>query len=672
MLWLPQDVAATHWGPGTQVHGRGRLEAQHPAQPAAYTVQVRDLQQTAMQPVAATFGAIAAHVRHALVASSANVTGAELVPGFAVGDTSLVSDSLEAAMLESSLTHLVAVSGSNTGLVVAALVWLSARLGAGLRLRLAVAALGLGCFLVVVGPDASVQRAAVMAAVMLASGFGGRRSLALPSLGAAIVVLLAADPWQALQPGFALSVAATAGILLLATPLTRWLNTRARMPQPLALAFAVALAAQLSCGPLLLLLQPGLPAAGVIANVLAAPAAPIGTGLGLIAAVLAPFVPGAAHLAVVAASLPAQWVAWVAHVAANLPLARLAWPAGWWGAVLLAVCEVALITAWAINSSRIGLPTAGRIPLRQPWHTRPAPPRAHRLVVTVLVTGSLALVTAVTLATPIAQHLATPHGWAVVACDVGQGDALLLRDPAAPTEVMLVDTGDDPQLLAACLSRFGVHRIALLVLSHDDADHVGALDSIVHRVDAALVSPTPYAAQHSSREVIRELTAAGVPYRVATAGDTGQGVGDFSWHVLAPRRGTAPHTTNAASLIMMVQSGPMRVLLLGDSGQPEQAALIRTGHPLQVDVLKVAHHGSRDQDHRLTQATQADWALLSVGADNRYGHPAQSTLNALLQGGATILRTDHHGSIALAADAQGAIRPWVERMPQTAPTEAVG
>ena len=648
----------TRWGPGTPIEVRARLEAQAPGDPAAYTASALELRPTSRDehPAAA--------LRGMLSHTAAGVPGAELVPGFAVGDTSLVPQQLERAMLESSLTHLTAVSGSNTGLVIAVVLWCASRLGVGRRTRIVAAATGLAGFVVIVGPDASVQRATAMAAVLLVGDFGGRRSSALPALGLAVLVLLALDPWQALQPGFALSVAATGGILLAATPISKWLRRRARLPRWLSLPLAVALAAQLACGPLLLLLQPGVPVVGVLANLIAAPAAPLGTGLGLLAALLGPVSAQLAHLAVQAASIPARWVAATAEVCAGLPAARWNWPEGWPGAVLLAACELALLAAWALTRGQLALPGAGRAARRLPWRSARPAPRQIRLAASMLRAASLATIIALTLVAPLGSRLATPRGWSIVACDIGQGDAILLRDPALPSQVVLVDTGDDPEALGRCLDRFGVGRVSLLVLSHDDRDHVGALDSILERVDTALIAPTVQGEQTETRQVVRALERAGVPFQIGAQGLVRSSpAAGVDWQVLAPAPDSAPMETNAASLVMLVDAGATRVLLLGDTGEAEQAALLRTGPELHAHVVKVAHHGSADQHTSLPAEVSAQWGLVSVGADNRYGHPAPDTLAALARAGTRALRTDLYGSIALVPQPDDSLKPWVERSP---------
>ena len=674
LLWLDADPGIA-WAPGVGLDLTARLQRLPPGGPAfAASVRLEEIAAEAgeaarqgllpQQSLLGEAGRVAARLRAELRTTAQRVPGAELVPGFAVGDTALVGEDLDAAMRQSSLTHLTAVSGANCALVTAAVMRLLAWLGLGRRVRALAGGAALLGFLIVVGPDPSLQRAALMATVLLVSGFGGRRAVALPSLGAAMIVLLGVDPWQALQPGFALSVAATAGILLAADPLSKWSRRVLRLPRWLALPIGVALAAQLACGPLLLLMQPGLPVLGVLANVVAGPAAPLGTALGLLALLLLPMEPNLGGLAVIAASLPARWVGETARLAASLPLARWEWPEGWWGAALLALCQAALLLAWALVRGRVSLPTGGRAPPRRPWHPDEPAPRAVRVVAAVLGALAIGVGTSVVLIAPVVDRVGTPGGWAVVACDVGQGDALLLRDPAAPGRAMLVDTGDDPEALRDCLERFGVGRISLLVLTHDDADHVGALESIVQRVDGAMIAPTVIGESAAERRVVEILRSDGVPTRIGAAGDRSASAAPAKpgpgWEVLAPAADAAPVDTNAAGLVLRVQAGPIRVLMLADTGLEEQRALLASGADLGAEVLKVAHHGSSDQDPGFPLAVGARWGLVSVGADNRYGHPSDASLESLRNAGTRALRTDRYGSIALVPGANGDLAVWVE------------
>lgn len=702
LVWI-DGAADPRWGPGSRIRVTGAVRAQPPESDAAFEIAARG----AVESIPGTLDAAVstlAEARARLVAAAARVPGAELVPGFAVGDTSPIPELLGERMRATSLTHLTAVSGSNCALVVGAIAWTSARFGAGRRTRVVLSAAALVGFVALIGPDASVQRAAIMAGVMLASRFGGVPGSGLPALGAAVLFLLVADPWESRQAGFGLSVLATGGVLLLAPAIEERLRRFGRLPRVLALPIAMSVAAQVACGPGLLLIEPGIPLAGILANLLAAPAAPIGTGVGLIAVLLLGISAPAGGAAVVVASWASSWVAAVAEVCATLPLARLEWPGGWSGALLLVVVQCAPMIAAALRSGALGLPGGARARRRAPWRPAPPKPRAVRVAIALLASGAGGISAGITVAAPIAERAATPRDWAFVACDVGQGDALLVRDPRAPDSVVLVDTGDEPERLSECLRRFGVGRIRLLVLTHDDRDHVGALARVIDRVESAIIAPPvgqpvggaagqprqePCASDErvvAERRVLRELCAAGIPVELGEAGrrlalprngesasgsSSGPGSSALEVSVLAPSVGQRPADTNGASLVLRARASGFAMLLLADTGREEQATLLRERSDLSADLVKIAHHGSRDHDPRLASAVGAGLAVVSVGAGNRYGHPTAEAISSYEQAGSTVLRTDRHGSIAISPGDGGAAETWVERGDEDAGSRAM-
>lgn len=647
MLWLPA-VAPPSWGPGTVLELRGTAKRGPPAQLAAYEIRVREMNEIRTP----WSGKVAAQLRASLRDAAAQRSGAAMVPGLAVGDTSLIGAELESVMQDTSLTHLVAVSGSNCALITGAVVAVAARLGCGRRLRVIVAGFGLTAFVFLVGPDPSVQRAAVMAAVVLLSGFGGRRGKALPALGLAIILLLLRDPWQAMQAGFALSVVATAGILLFTAPVDSWIRSVLRFPRVLSLPLAVVLVAQVVCAPLILLFQPGIPVVGVLANLLAAPVAPAGTALGVIAMVLLPVLPQVGAAVLWCAAWAARWIQASGEVALVLPAGRWYWPGGAGGALLLAGVEVLLGVAWAI--------TRGVIPLGSsnfgiaPWAARIPPPRRVRMWVTVLAGLATGVIVAFTVVIPTAIKLGVPKDWAMVTCDVGQGDALLVRDPEEPDEVMLVDTGADPELLTRCLDTFGVTRIALLVITHDDHDHMGAASRTLPLVDSALIAPA--APEHVAvRPLRRELERAAIPVTIGTPGMKSDPERRLRWQVLGPEPRPRYDDTNATSIVLLAEVAGVHFLFLGDTGEDEQRWLQRRYPNMRAGVVKIAHHGSRDQHFEFYQSLEASLALVSVG-ENRYGHPNGPLIDALEGSGTSVYRTDELGSIALTIGDDAVVR----------------
>ncbi|MFB9644036.1 ComEC/Rec2 family competence protein [Agromyces lapidis] len=553
--------------------------------------------------------------------------GGALVPGLAIGDTSAVGEPLDAAMKASSLSHLTAVSGANCAIVTAAAFALAAALGLRRGIRVIIALLALGAFVVLVTPESSVVRAAVMAVVVLIAVAAGRPGGGLAALALAVVVLLVVDPWYARDYGFALSVCATAGLLVLAGPLSRALARV--MPVPFAVMLGVPLAAQLACQPVLVLLDPAIAVYGVPANLLAAPAAPLGTVAGLIGCLLLPVLPSLGYAAMQLAWLPAQWIAVVANTLAALPGGRLPWLPDAPGALLLAVC-----TALAL-----------RLVLG-----RPLGRRARTSMVALLVIA-VAVQLGVVVGGQVITRISRPGDWEVAACDVGQGDAVLLRSGEATA---LIDAGPDPAVLTRCLDLLGVERIDLLVLTHWDADHVGGVAAVEGMVTTVLHGPLD--GERSSR-ALDPLLAEGAEATAVTAGAHGA-LGRTQWRILWPVPDTPPG--NDASVVLEVAAPSYRGVFLGDLGEDAQRRMLTDSGLGRVDLVKVAHHGSADQRDALYERLGASVGLIGVGADNGYGHPTDRLLELLERTRTMPLRTDLSGTIVLSPDGNG-MRVWSER-----------
>jgi competence protein ComEC len=280
----------------------------------------------------------AGRVRDALRTACADLGDDEraLVPGLVLGDTSAMPSSLTDAFRTTGLTHLMAVSGTNVAIVIGAVTLGVRRLGVGHASRMILAGLALVGFVVLVRPAPSVLRAAVMGGVVLVAGVLGRRASPVPLVAAAVLLLIALDPFLARTPGFAMSVLATVAIVVLAPVWTERLSTR--MPRAIAAAIAVPAAAQLACTPVIVAVFGQLTPLAVPANLLAAPAVAPATLVGLAAALLAVVSPGLASTVAWAAGLPAGWLAGVARTMSALPGAGARWPSGLSGVLVLAAC----------------------------------------------------------------------------------------------------------------------------------------------------------------------------------------------------------------------------------------------------------------------------------------------------------------------------------------------
>jgi len=554
--------------------------------------------------------------------------GASLVPGLAVGDTLLVTEQMDAAMKESSLSHLTAVSGSNCALVVGLAFAAAAASGLGRTWRIVVAMLALGGFVVLVTPEPSVVRAAGMAAVAMLALLLGRTSQGVAVLSAALAVALAADPWLSGSLGFGLSAAATGSLLLFARPLA---NGLARiMPQGLALVLAVPLAAQLACGPLLILITPSVPLYGVAANVLAAPAAPLVTVVGLAACLVAPILPVVASGLAALAWVPATWIAATASTVSALPGDQLPWIEGLGGALLLTAVSAAIGLA-------VALPAGGTARRRVHGIARGA------VAVLAGVAGGTAALAGVF------GPATLPASWQMLACDVGQGDAVLVR---ADDRVALIDTGPDPEALRICLDRVGVDRLDLVVLSHFDHDHVGAAAVVAERTGVMIHGPVD---GPDDTAIVTSFRDAGARVLEVAADDAGT-LGSARWRVLWPREDAGVAPGNDASVVVAFTDGGLpSILLLGDlSEEPQRQLLPLVDSPFEV--VKVAHHGSADQSAALYEAVSARLGVVTVG-ENDYGHPRAEALALIESNGGVVARTDTDGIVAVWREA-GVLRVW--------------
>jgi len=543
-----------------------------------------------------------------------------LVPALVDGDDGGLSTERTEQFRTTGLTHLLAVSGTNLTLVVGFVVVVARWCRVRGRWLLVVGAGGILAFVVIARTEPSVLRAAAMGSVgLVAMGSNGRRR-GTRALGVAVLALLLCDPWLAMSVGFVLSVLATAGILFIAPgwrdALMRWL------PRPVAEAVAVPAAAQLACTPLVAGISGKVSLVAVAANLVAAPAVGPATILGLFGGLVGLGSPPAGRILGWGASWCAAWIIAVAEHGSSLPTAAVGWGSGPLALTLLSVgCAMLAVSAPAVLS-------------RPRW----------------AVGGSAVLIVVVLVPAPTPGW--PPPGWVLVACDVGQGDGLVLN--AGSGRAVVVDAGPDSRAMDRCLDRLDVQAVPLVVLTHFHDDHVDGLPGVlagwrVGEVDVTARADPP----ENVRDVLTE-TSGRTTVRIPSYGET-RVVGDLTIQVLGPVPGMVSHDAgdgegsgpNNASLVLLVDVHGVRLLLTGDVEPEAQRALARAWPGLQVDVLKVPHHGSRHQELSWLLGLGARLAVVSVGADNDYGHPSAETLSPLEAAGVKILRTDLDGDVAV-------------------------
>lgn len=540
-----------------------------------------------------------------------------LLPALVNGDDARVDAEMETDFQRSGLTHLMAVSGTNLTIVLGVVLALVRGLGLGRRGVLwVVGGLTVAAFILMARPDPSVVRAAAMGIVGVAAlGFG--RSGGVRALAIAIIGLLFIDPWIGRSPGFVLSVCATAGILLLAPALAERLERW--MPRWAALAVAIPIAAQLACTPALTAISQQVSAVSVLANVLAAPAVAPATVLGLVAGIVAVPLPAVGQLVAQPAGWCAAWIVAVAHRSAGLDGASFAWSAPWQLMLVLAPLATVLVLVLA---------------------SRP-----------VLASGLVLGLLAATVRPPSPGW--PPEGWVMVACDVGQGDGTVVR--AGPSTAVLVDAGPEPTAIDGCLDRLGVDRVALAIFTHGHADHTAGWVGVRRgrTVDRLAVGPSGGPVGEDAGALLLQ------------AGSTFS-VGDVRAEVVWPAdtralpAGADGSALNDASIVLRVQVRGVDLLLTGDVEPDAQDAIVRSGVPLDADVLKMPHHGSARQSPQFFDAVNARIATISVGQDNDYGHPAGAALQLLREGDTRVWRTDQDGDVAV-VEREGQLRVVTRR-----------
>ncbi len=525
---------------------------------------------------------------------------AALLAGLLLGERTALPPEIDTGFRRAGVYHLLAVSGFNVALVAGATFALLTLVRLPRRVAAAAAMLVVAAFAAVVGPQPSVLRAAIMATLVLGALLVERDASVLNSLALAALVILALRPGDLRDPGFQLSFAATAGIVV--APLPRGI---------VAGAVGVSLAAELAVLPITLAHFNQLSLIGPLANLGAVPLAAVTTIVGL-AGVAASWATAAAGDVLLNATWPILLALRVLVAAAASPAwALVHLPAPAWPAVVCYVVALLLGLGW--------------------WRFRGERPR----VATSAGIVALALLV-VALAVGAWPLVRPPDGrLRLLVLDVGQGDAIVVETPTGRT--VLVDAGSGgpmrldagERVVAPVLWNRGTLRLAAAVTTHDDQDHAGGIAAIrsLFTIGEAWTADELRSAPRVIGGV--RLTALARP----------DAVGDR-------RRGR-----NDDALVLRVDYGLVSFLLASDITAATEAELVAAGAPLAATVLKVAHHGARGSSTPgFLRAVRPLVAVISVGARNPYGHPSPDTVERLAAAGAAVYRTDRDGAIVLETD----------------------
>lgn len=592
---------------------------------------------------------------------------AALLAGLLLGERAGLPPDVDAAFRRAGVYHILAVSGFNVALLAAAVFTLATLARIGRRATALAALVVVLAFAAVVGPEPSVLRATVMAALVLTALLLEREAAVLNSLGLAALLILAVRPGDLADPGFQLSFAATLGIVV--APLPRG---------PLLGALGVSVAAQLAVLPITLVHFNQLSTIGVLANLVVVPLASVATVVGLGAVALA-FL----SEAVAAVAFDAVWPVLLGlrvavALAADVPGALVHLPAPHWTAVVAYAAALLLaLGGWRLREDR--------------------PRLARRLAASAVASMSVALaIGAWPLVRPADGRLR------VTVLDVGQGDAIVVEAPDGRALVidaggggpMRLDAGE--RVVAPYLWNRGVLRLAGAVTTHADADHAGGMAAVrrLFRVDDVLTDRLGREPVSIGGVAIRPLSADGpapspLPapprcdeghatgrepsafFTLPRCGEAREGGGCSGECRSEPRSAPRPRAAarsattrqNEEALVLRLDFGLASFLLASDIGAATEGALLAAGAPLAATVLKVAHHGSQSSSTiEFLAAVRPTVAVISVGPRNPYGHPGARTLERLGAVGASVYRTDRDGALILETDGRAlTVTRWSDR-----------
>ncbi|MBC7300887.1 MAG: ComEC/Rec2 family competence protein, partial [Nocardia sp.] len=540
----------------------------------------------------------------------------------------------------------------------------------------------------------------------------GRRKQALPALSAAVIGLLALAPQLAVSAGFALSVLATAGLILLAPSWADWLRARGWWRAPAEIV-AVSAAAFVVTVPLMVALSGRVSLVAIVANALVAPVIGLITVIGAMGAAVACVWADGAVWVLWCARPPMWWLLGVADRAAAVPGATVTVPGGAVGGAVATVIVVMVVAALRWSPTR-------------------------RLLAVVVLATSIVL-----LPVRFFQPGWPPEGWVLAMCDVGQGDGLALA--TAPGAAVVIDVGPDPRSIRTCLDRLEITHIPLLVLTHPHADHINGLVGALRgrTVDAIATAPgelrsaiaqtctatyrspdrTPAPSPHpvdvtgraeiveaaqrepgtagsgsdrassarstekraacpsgtpgvrtvppdthgvaerkshdhgddvAGAERVAELAgAAGIPLLELYAGHE-MAFGAVGLRILSPTRAVpaslVADEANDRSLVMRARTPAGTILFTGDIEAEAQGRVLREAD-VRADILKVPHHGSRTTTPQFLRSVGPRLALVSAGSGNTFGHPHPTVLATLSALGATVARTDLDGDVVIVGTA---------------------
>ena len=585
--------------------GKGRIIESRDDR-VAFTLIVDQITARSYPPLWRKLGSVREDFRSLFLAKGLS---GSLVPGMVIGDTALQSHEFSSRMRIAGLSHLTAVSGTNFSIIASFVLTLASRVFRRRGLPIAITLFALTIFVLLVRPTPSVLRAGVMALIVLLATLKGERRTGIAALASAVAILLLIDPFLSQEIGFILSVLATAGIIIASPSIASRISSSFGAPKLVADLLAIPFSASIFTMPVIVAISSQVSLAQVPINILVSPLVPWVTIIGFLSVSALPISIPVASIFAALAEISARPIVFLADLATHLPLIEVV--GGWVGAISTLISVVTGVLLYRTLSRK-----------------------ALLLLMTLLILGS----------TLVAIR---GDDWMLYQCDVGQGDALLIR--TGSRSAIVIDVGPDSRSIDKCLRQAKIREISLLVITHAHADHYGAIEGLMRgrRVNEWWIADDPDGLSRSFMEEVERVV--GREARVVAMSERYQ-VADVAIEVLWPRQGDVGtfasnpgdgSTLNNRSLVLMLEKAGAVIFAGGDIEPAVQEIMAQDQDLSRVDIYKVSHHGSKFRSASFDAELNPQLALISVGASNTYGHPAIETLEALAP--AKIHRTDLQG-----------------------------
>ena len=538
-----------------------------------------------------------------------------LIQGMVLGDYRMLDAQDLVALRLAGLVHLCAASGLHLAILAGFIIWLGRKAHLSHRAILMLEVPILVVYALAVGLTVPVIRATLVALVAAGAFLLGRDFDFLPALGVAMIYLLCGNPGAAAGVSFQLCFAAALGIALLYRPLSSAMDAG---DSKLLALLAATLAAQLAVGPLILIHFGEVSLLAVVSNIIVLPLVPLLMALAMLSSLLGALGLPAAGMLMQAAAFCARCILAVARTLASPHWAALrVYPLSpAWLIPYYASLAAAFLARGCIR-------LVGRLAL-------------GALLAAVLVGG---------LVMP-ARSLGADELARITFIDVGQGDAILLEAPSGAT--VLVDGGKEERTLAAALRSRGITYLDAVVLSHPESDHMDGLEGALEACEVGMLVHPGTENEGRAHAFQARAEEMGVTVRTMRAGDSlafeGLQLTSFGPPAELPPEGSA----NECSLVVRADVGGFSLLLPGDVEEEGEGMLMRGPYDLRCDLLKVPHHGgfSHNNEEFFSQV-DPDIAVICVGRENSYGHPARATVDALERRGCAVYRTDQRGDIVI-------------------------